>query len=213
MVQYKMHILLLEDDQILSESLRDFLVRGGYDVDLALNMEEAENLSFENSYDLYLLDINLPDGTGLELLRALRHAEDTTPTIFITALTDMDSIADSFKLGALDYIKKPFDPMELLIRIHAKFRQETIKHDDIEFDPKRELLRKNGKIVDIGNVQYKVFTTLLNARGNMVTKDILYECLDHVSDTALRVAITKIKQRLGIDIKNIRGKGYIIEEL
>ena len=208
-----MKILLLEDDQILSESLADFLVRNGYDVDLALNMEEAEDLSFENTYDLYLLDINLPDGTGLELLQALRHAEDTTPTIFITALTDMDSISESFKLGAMDYIKKPFDPMELLIRIHAKFRQETIIHGNIEFDPKGELLRKDGKIIDIGNVQYKIFTTLLNERGNMVTKDILYECLEHISDTALRVAITKIKQRLDIDIKNIRGKGYIIEKL
>lgn len=206
-------ILLLEDDQILSESLRDFLVRGGYNVDLALNMEEAENLTFENNYDLYLLDINLPDGTGLKLLRALRHAEDTTPTMFITALTDINSIFDSFELGALDYIKKPFDPMELLIRIRAKFKKEKIVHGDIEYDPQRELIRKNGKIIDIGNVQHKVFTTLLNARGSMVTKDLLYECLDHVSDTALRVAITKIKQRLDIDIKNIRGKGYIIEEL
>jgi len=75
------------------------------------------------------------------------------------------------------------------------------------------VLVKDGKIIDIGNVQYRIFTTLLHARGSVVTKDILYECLEHISDTALRVAITKIKQRLEIDIKNIRGKGYIIEKL
>jgi len=208
-----MKILLLEDDQILSESLADFLVRAGYDVDLALNIKEAEDLSFENRYDLYLLDINVPDGTGLELLHALRHAEDTTPTMFITALTDMDSIYKGFKLDAMDYIKKPFNPMELLIRIQANFKKNSIVHGDIEFDQKAEVLRKNGKIIDIGNVQYRIFTTLLHARGNMVKKDVLYECLEHISDTALRVAITKIKQRLEIDIKNIRGKGYIIEKL
>jgi len=112
-----MKILLLEDDQTLSETLQHFLVRAGYTVDTALSMEEAEDLTYENRYDLYLLDINLPEGSGLELLRALRYAEDETPTIFITALADMQSMSDSFELGAIDYIKKPFDPQELLIQI------------------------------------------------------------------------------------------------
>ena len=208
-----MKILLLEDDQILSESLADFLQRGGYEVDLALSVEDAEDLSFENSYDLYLLDINLPDGTGLELLKALRHAEDTTPTIFLTALTDMNTISEGFNLDAIDYIKKPFNPLELLIRINAKFQKDNIIHGNVEYDPKAEILRKNGKVIDIGNVQYKIFTLLLEERGNVVIKERLYECLEHISDTALRVAITKIKQRLELDITNIRGKGYMIEKI
>jgi len=208
-----MKLLLLEDDQILSETLEHFLTRAGYEIDVALTMEEAEDLTFENKYDLYLLDINLPEGSGLELLEALRHAEDTTPTIFITALTDMSSISQGFKLGAMDYIKKPFDPEELLIRLKAKFKNDILYCGDIEFDQEAEVLRKNGEIIDIGNVQYKIFTTLLKDQGNVVTKVTLYECLDHTSDTALRVAITKIKQRLGVEITNIRGKGYIIEKV
>jgi len=208
-----MKLLLLEDDQILSETLEHFLTRAGYDIDVALTMEEAEDLTFENKYDLYLLDINLPEGSGLELLEALRYADDHTPTIFITALTDMSSISQGFKLGAMDYIKKPFDPEELLIRLKAKFKNDILYCGDIEFDQKAEVLRKNGEIIDIGNVQYKIFTTLLKERGNVVTKVTLYECLDHTSDTALRVAITKIKQRLGVEITNIRGKGYIIEKV
>jgi len=208
-----MKLLLLEDDQILSETLEHFLTRAGYEVDVALSMEEAEDLTFDNKYDLYLLDINLPEGSGLELLEALRYADDTTPVIFITALTDMDSIAQSFKLGALDYIKKPFDPEELLIRLKSKFKNDILYIDDIEFDQEAELLRKNGEIINIGNVQYKIFTTLLKHKGNLVKKETLYECLDHTSDTALRVAITKIKQRLGIDIINIRAKGYMIEKV
>jgi len=208
-----MKLLLLEDDQILSETLEHFLSRAGYEIDVALTMEEAEDLTFENKYDLYLLDINLPEGSGLELLEALRYAEDTTPTIFITALTDMSSISQGFKLGAMDYIKKPFDPEELLIRLQAKFKNDILYCGDIEFDQEAEVLRKNGEIIDIGNVQYKIFTTLLKDQGNVVTKVTLYECLDHTSDTALRVAITKIKQRLGVEITNIRGKGYIIEKV
>ena len=206
-------ILLLEDDQILSETLQHFLSREGYDVDIALDIEKAEDLSFDNSYDLYLLDINLPKGSGLSLLEALRNAGDSTPTIFLTALTDMHSISKGFKLGAMDYIKKPFDPQELLIRIQAKFEKHIIFHGDIEFDQKSEILRKNGEIIDIGNVQYKIYTTLLLQCDTVVRKEVLYECLDRISDTALRVAITKIKQRLGINIRNIRGKGYMVEKI
>jgi len=208
-----MKLLLLEDDQILSETLEHFLTRAGYEIDVALTMEEAEDLTFDNKYNLYLLDINLPEGSGLELLKALRYADDNTPAIFITALADMSSISEGFKLGAMDYIKKPFDPEELLIRLKAKFKNDILYCGEIEFDQGAGVLRKNGEIIDIGNVQFKIFTTLLKERGNVVPKVTLYECLDHTSDTALRVAITKIKQRLGVEITNIRGKGYIIEKV
>jgi len=206
-------ILLLEDDALLSETLGLFLEREGYVVDLALNRTEAENLSYENSYDLYLFDINLPEGSGLKFLEYLRDAEDKTDTIFITALTDMESIAKGFDLGAIDYIKKPFHPQELLIRLRAKFRNSVIELHNIEFDPDAEVVRKDGVVIDIGNVQYRIFIKLLLNRGSVVKKVDLYEELEYASDNALRVAITKIKQRLGIEIKNIRGKGYIIEKV
>ena len=208
-----MNLLLLEDDHILSETLQLFLTREGYTVDVALDMEEAEELTYENKYDLYLFDINLPYGSGLELLKGLRHADDHTPTIFITALTDMHSMSEGFALDAIDYIKKPFDPQELLIRLKAKFRNDTLCYGDINYDKEAQVLRRNGEIIDIGNVQYKIFTMLLENSGRVVSKGELYECLEHISDTALRVAITKIKQRLDIEIKNIRGKGYIIEKV
>ncbi len=208
-----MKLLLLEDDHILSETLQLFLSKEGYDVDTALSIEEAEELTFNNEYDLYLLDINLPQGNGIDLLKSLRYADDTTPTIFITALTDMNSMAEGFQLGAIDYIKKPFDPQELLIRIAAKFSTSTLTYRHLEYDPQSQIIRFNGEIVDLGNVQFKIFEKLLCQCGSVITKEELYECLDHISDTALRVAITKIKQKLDIDIKNIRGKGYILEKL
>ena len=208
-----MKILLLEDDQLLSTTLQLFLERNGYSVDIALTMEEAEDLSFDQCYGLYLFDINLPEGSGLELLKGLRHAEDNTPTIFITALTDMHSISEGFELGAMDYIKKPFDPEELLIRIKSKFKDERIIYGDIVYNPDTDLIRKNGTIMDIGNVQHKIFIKLLVSCGKICYKEELYECLEHASNTALRVAISKIKQRLDVEIKNIRGKGYLIEKI
>lgn len=208
-----MRLLLLEDDHVLSETLQLFLTKEGYDVDTALHIEEAEELTYNNSYDLYLLDINLPQGNGIELLQSLRYADDRTPTIFITALTDMNSMSEGFKLGAIDYIKKPFDPQELLIRIAAKFTTNTLTYRHLEFDQDSQIIRYDGEIIDLGNVQLKIFEKLLSQCGSVITKEELYECLDHISDTALRVAITKIKQKLDIDIKNIRGKGYILEKL
>jgi len=204
-----MKLLLLEDDPILSETLQLFLSKEGYNVDTALSIEEAEELTFKHRYDLYLLDINLPEGNGLDLLQSLRHAEDATPTIFITALTDINSMAEGFKLGAIDYIKKPFDPQELLIRIAAKFTNDMLYYKHLEYDPRSQILRTNGEIIDLGNVQLKIFEKLLCQCGSVITKEDFYECLDHTSDTALRVAITKIKQKLDIDIKNIRGKGLL----
>lgn len=209
----QMKLLLLEDDHILSETLQLFLLKEGYAVDLALSIEEAETLTFQNVYDLYLFDINLPEGNGLDLLKSLRYADDATPTIFITALTDMNSMAEGFKLGAIDYIKKPFDPQELLIRIAAKFVTGTLFYKHLEYDPQSKIIRLNGEIVDLGNVQFKIAEKLLCQCGLVISKEELYECLDHISDTALRVAITKLKQKLDIDIKNIRGKGYILEKL
>jgi len=208
-----MKILLLEDDQILNETLELFLTKAGYEVDTALSMEEAENLSFDNRYDLYLLDINLPKGDGLELLESLRYAEDNTPTIFITALRDMDSMAKGFKLGAIDYIKKPFNPEELLIRIDAKFATANISYGDIEYDGESKIIRYKGEVLDLGIVQFVIFEKLLCNCGSLVTTQELYDVLEHSSNSALRVAITKIKQRLNIDIKNIRGKGYMLEKI
>jgi len=207
-----MKILLLEDDYILNETLSIFLEKAGYKVDGALSIEEAESLSFENSYDLYLLDINLPTGNGLDFLKSLRIAEDYTDVIFITALHDMDSMALGFELGAMDYIKKPFNPQELLIRIKAKFDKPVLEYNNISFDKQSKILKIDGKVIDLGYIQLSILEKLLSNLNKIVIKDeILLDI--NISDVALRVAITKLKQKLGIEIKNIRGKGYMLEEL
>ena len=204
-------ILLLEDDQLLNETLQLFLEREGYNVDVALTLQEAEELTFENKYDLYLFDINLPKGSGLELLEYLRLAEDKTDTIFVTALTDLTSIAKGFELGAIDYIKKPFHPQELLIRLKSKFSSSIIRLGNVAFDQEAEVIRVDDKVVDIGLTQYRVFKKLILHRASVVNKIDLLELLEYPSDNALRVSITKIKKRLGIEIKNIWAKGYMIE--
>jgi len=207
-----MKILLLEDDYILNESLSLYLQKHGYTIDSALSIEEAEDLSFDSDYDLYLLDINLPVGNGLEFLRTLRVAQDYTDVIFITALHDMHTMAEGFELGAMDYIKKPFNPQELLIRIRAKFDKPTLNHGHISFDRQSKVLKCHNAVVDLGAIQLDVFEKLLLHPNQIVPKDEFLLDLN-ISDVALRVAITKLKQKLDINITNIRGKGYMLEAI
>jgi len=169
-------------------------------------------LSFVNRYDLYLFDINVPLMNGIDLLSALREAGDLTPTIIISALVDVASVTKGFIAGADDYLKKPFDPEELLIRIKAKTStlKKKVVFQEFEIDMQREEIFRNGKPLYLGTVQKHIFLSLLRNRPNPVTKDELMLLLEKPSDLALRVNITKLKKSLDIQVKNIRGVGYKI---
>ena len=211
----KANILLVEDDKELAETIFEILKSAGYFVDLAFNGIEAAEFCFENSYDLYIFDINVPEINGIELLKDLRNSGDNTPTIYITALVDLKSISEAFDAGADAYIKKPFMPEELLIRVDAKLKKqkdESIKYRDILYYPLTKEVFKDGKIISLGSVQLKIFDQLIKNIGRTILKEDLLDKLDHPSETALRVALSKIKHKLDIDIKNIRGIGYIIEK-
>ena len=205
-------LLLLEDDPSLSKTLIKYLSHNGYEVDWAKNGEEAMDLSYENNYNLYLFDINVPLMNGIDLLTALREAEDYTPTIIISALRDIHSVTQGFIAGADDYIKKPFDPDELLVRIKAKTStlKEKLKFKNFEIDIKQEEIFHHGKPIHLGEVQKNIFITLIKNHPNPVIKDALMLLLEKPSDLALRVNIAKLKKNLDIQIKSVRGVGYKI---
>jgi len=210
-----MKILLLEDDQILCESLKEFLELEGYTVDVAHRGPEVFDLTFDESYDLYILDVNVPEIDGFDVLASLKESGDDTPAIYITALTDINSISKGFEIGADDYIKKPFDPEELVIRIKRKYQKENtlLKVNDIVYDPTTRVLQKNGQTIGLGEVQQNIFHTLMVEQNRIVDSYTLMDLLEHPTPNALRVNLAKIKNRLGIEIKNIRGQGYMIESI
>jgi len=207
-------ILLLEDDYELAQTLQELLQESNYKVDMVHNGNDAIDVSYDNSYDLYIFDINVPDISGIELLESLRHADDTTPTIFISALIDLNTIAKGFEVGADDYLKKPFFPEELLIRVNAKLAQSTneICYKNLRYIPKHKELYKDAKIVSLGEVQQCLCDIFMHNIGTILDKSILMDCLINPSDTALRVALNKFKHITGLAIKNIRGVGYILEK-
>ncbi len=208
------HILLLEDDYELAQTLKELLQSSAYSVDMVHSGNDAIDASYDNEYDLYVFDINVPDMSGIELLDSLRNADDTTPAIFISALVDLNSISKAFEVGADDYLKKPFFPEELLIRVNAKLSQanKDIIYKNLRYSSEKKELYKNDKIVSLGEVQECLCDVFMQNIGNVLDKTILMDCLVNPSDAALRVALNKFKHITGVTIKNIRGVGYILEK-
>jgi len=207
-------ILLLEDERSLGETIRELLEENGYTVDWVQDGAEAAELSYDKRYDLYVFDINVPELNGFDLLEGLRAAEDETPTIYISAMSDLKAIARGFETGADDYIKKPFYPEELLIRINARLapKKDTLRCGDVEMDIRNGIVKKDGVTISLGEVQLALLERFLSHRGSVVDKEVLMECLEHPSASALRVAINKLREKSGLNIKNVRGVGYVLEE-
>jgi len=205
-------LLLLEDDPSLSKSLMKYLRQNGYSVDWAKNGKEALSLSYENEYMLYLLDINVPLLNGIDLLSALREAEDKTPAIIISAQIDVHSVTQGFIAGADDYVKKPFDPEELLIRVQAKTSQfvKYLSFGKYKIDLKTKQIYEGELPLYFGRVQQNLFISLVQNYPNPVTKEELMLLLDKPSDLALRVNITTLRNTLDVEIKSVRGVGYQI---
>ena len=205
-------LLLLEDDPSLSKTLIKYLSRHGYELDWAKNGEEAIDLSYDNKYDLYLLDINVPLLNGIDLLKALRDADDHTPAIIISALRDANSVTKGFIAGADDYMKKPFDPEELLIRIRAKTStlQKALQFKDFEINMTKEEISYKSEPISLGRVQKSILLSLIKSHPDPVNKNDLMSLLDKPSDLTLRVHISKLKKKFDLQIKSIRGVGYQI---
>ena len=214
-----MKILLLEDDLTLAETLIELLADEGYKVDWARDGESALDLSFEKSFDLMLLDINVPGIDGFSTLKSLRDASINCPAIFISSLDDINSLAKGFEAGANDYVKKPFDFDELLIRIQALIRKNYNSHTDIiklnEFSfyiNKGELYKNEIYISLTGYEQRLVKLFFQNLNTTVAKADILFELSqgEEASEGALRVRINKLR-KIGLPIVTVKSVGYRLE--
>ena len=209
-------ILLLEDDKLFNETLQDFLEEEGFTLHAVLDPYSALDLTYENNYDLYLFDVNLPYENGFELLEKLRHAGDMTPTIFITSRDDKDSLKEGFTQGGDDYITKPVDLDELLLRINAVLRRQTrsqfVQIGTFKFDVMTKSLYENDKVLELTQKASELLLVLLEAQGSVVSteqiKERLWSSAEEASDGALRVYVAQLKKYFPKRIDNVRGVGY-----
>lgn len=209
-------ILLVEDDPILSETLKELLEDEGYTLTLAKAAEIALEATYNEEFELMLLDVNIPDFNGFELLEVLRTSGNTTPAIFLTSLNDIASLSRGFEVGADDYLKKPFDFDELLVRIQAILRKSfSAKSNEIKYNllvykiATNELL-KEGSLILLTPLEQKLLSIFFKRIDETITKQELLHALDSVNESsegALRVYITKLRKS-GLVIQTIKGVGY-----
>ena len=202
---------------LFAETLIDLLEDEEYHLTHVPNGQSALDASFENKYDLYLLDINVPLINGIELLKALRDADDTTPAIFLTSHKDDESLKQGFLSGADDYITKPFNNVELLLRIQALMkRSKKLEKKCISnfcYDTSKKVIYYKETPLELSKREYDLLVLFLQHINSPVPKELIFDHLwganNGGSDGALRVYINRLKHLLPeIEIQNIRGIGY-----
>lgn len=210
------HILLLEDDEILSETLNELLIDEDFAVTHVSDGEMALESTFIQKFDLLLLDVNVPFLNGFKLLQSLRESGDMTPAIFITALTDVASLAHGFDIGADDYIKKPFDFDELLVRINALLRKSyhtyanEIRVENFRFVIEKDELYDGLDFVALSPYELQITRLLFQHLNKTLLKEVLLDTLNRgkeMSEGSLRVHINKLR-KIGLPITTLKGIGY-----
>lgn len=210
-------ILLLEDDALFGETVIDLLEDDGYETTLCVNGQDALNTIYEEKFDLYLLDVNVPLIDGLSLLNELRESDDDTPAIFLTSHKDKEILQKAFRSGADDYLRKPFDNHELLLRLRALLKRskpkEAIKVGELRHDTTHKSISYKEKSLDLSQKEYLLLVLFMKYANATVTKELIYEELwnfnESGSDGAIRVYVNRLKQLLPeLSIENIRGVGY-----
>ncbi len=211
-------ILLLEDDEVLSDTLIELLEDEKFKVTHVSDGEMALDATFLTHFDLLLLDVNVPFVDGFELLKGLRDSGDKTPAIFITALTDVASLSKGFDVGADDYIKKPFDFDELLVRMNALIRksyksyENEIKVDDFCFMIDKDELYSSSSFIQLSPYELQITRLLFQNLNKTVQKDYIFDVMGdggEMSEGSLRVHINKLR-KVGLPITTIKGIGYRI---
>ena len=214
-------ILLLEDDVLMGDTIIDLLEEDQYCVEHVKNGEDFLVLSYEKSYDIYLLDINVPRINGKEGLEEVRKRGDTTPAIFLTSYKDKENLYACFKSGCDDYLTKPFDGDELLLRIEALLKRsgkatKPIEYDTLVYDPKTLTIRCRDEVIQLGFKGVELFKLFYEYRGAIVTKEKIVERLwgydEPHSEGAIRVYVAKLQKYLSEKkIHSIKGIGYKID--
>jgi len=208
-------ILLLQDDAILSQTIQTALQSDGFDVITVTEGNEALKRANNEQFDLYLLDINTPYMDNFDLMAELRAQKDATPAFFITALKDLGSLSAAYDTGIDNYIKKPFEVSDLVVRVKASINNQFdfLDYGNIKYDALNKKVISNNKEIPLTHVERHIFDLLIRNLEQNITKEQFFDVMERPSEMALRVHINKLKHKLGFGIKNARGIGYRLEKI
>jgi len=210
-------ILILEDDLHLRTTLEEELTDEGFDIVSTDNSDTVLDLTFTQRFDLYLFDVNVIGMDGFSLLETLRESGDQTPAIFLTSKNKTSDVIEGFSAGASDYLRKPFEMEELIVRI-LRFLQHKKQYrisEKISYLPETYEVQHQEEKITLKQKEGQILEYLLRHHGKIISKEQVLEDIyegEYITDSTFRGYINKIKSAIGAEyLRNIRGEGYILE--
>jgi DNA-binding response OmpR family regulator len=222
-----MRILVVEDNLRLAELVSEGLVAAGYVTDVAFTVGDAESFVQSVNYDLIVLDLWLPDGSGRVLLRSLRSRGHSTPVLVATARIDVPNRIETLEEGADDYLGKPFCMEELIARVRAILRrppqlaQSILRISNLVLDLQRMTVEIDGALIDFSRREVNALAILMRSGGSLVPRrkleEALYSFNEEVTPNALEAVVSRLRKRLdnagaAVTVTAMRGVGYILSE-
>ena len=202
-------ILIVEDENMLLDMMRAYLGAQGYETAGVESYDEALDLAYESNFDLWIFDVKIIGGSGFALLDELRKSGKNTPCIFTTSLNTLDDLQSGFNSGCDDYIKKPFELKELLLRVQNLLKRTFVHNknelielgQNLSFDIKQGLLFRDGAVIAMPKKQSKLLSLLLKNQDKFLSREEIYgelwEYDENPSELSLRVYIAELRKILG----------------
>lgn len=221
---YKAHILVVDDDNRILKLLKKFLCKNGFQVSTAIDSEQAGQLLKSSVFDLIILDVMLPNITGFDFARTIKSSGYAVPIVMLTALSEVSNRIEGLEAGASDYLTKPFEPRELLLRINNLINNSTIHKREQKIKrlgnnyynlESKEFIKKDQP-VQLSSTEQKLFEILISRNGQAVTREELSEVMGGLSLRSIDVQIVRIRSKIEDDpkqpkyLQTIRNKGYAL---
>lgn len=216
-----MRVLVVEDDRVIGDGISQALDMEDYAVDWVEDVESAETALSTNDYELLVLDIGLPDGSGLDVLKKMRGQKNDMPVLILTAYDDTSFKVKGLDAGADDYLIKPFKLEELLARLRALRRRAggraspVLEINGVTLDPSAQKVIKDGETINVGPKEFAILHTLMEKKDKVLSKaqleDSLYGWDMEIESNTIEVHIHGLRKKLGKDfIETLRHVGYRI---
>ena len=220
-----MNILLVEDDEFLSDQVSMLLKKERYICDVALRISQAKELYEANNYQLILMDWNLPDGSGIEMLQEIRSYKDTISIIMLSGRESVGERVEALDAGADDYLCKPYSNEELLARIRALLRRESsqkvtrLEHQDVLLDLNKRQVFVDDALKNLTEKEFEILELLMLNKNRVLSRDSMSELLTKDFDAMqasnfVDVHIKNIRKKLQRPkfISSVRGVGYTVRD-
>ncbi len=221
-ISYIAHILVIDDDDRIRDLLKKFLSKENFLVSVASNAIDAENLIKSLKFDLIVVDKMMPEKSGVDFIKTIRQNDDNTPVIMLTAMSDIDSKIEGLSIGADDYISKPFDAKELLLRIINILKRTSAKQtsknifyfSNSEYNIETGILKKDNQNIKLTTSEKTLLDYFLSKPSEIISRNDIALLLDIKDERGVDVVITRLRRKIETDIKapecilTVRNKGY-----